>query len=308
MIGNITETEEEKKLRLEKVLQDNRFDYQNPPKEGEGLISILQGNEELSILNRQGLLAVFGKTGVRKSTFLTIIGTAAYTKQKVGRISTNISGDIVWFDTEQSGIEFYNLQRKMHDMCDLSDNTHRIKSYSLVELSNLQDRLDAIELAMQKSDNVGLLIVDGIKDLLLDSNDESTSKQVIEILRSYTVKYDCGLVTVLHTDKLGTHMVGRLGTLLGEKASYTLKLELAGGTGETIVSGDKTRGKKFSPFRINHDEYGNVIFKDENTSVMDSSVPEEDDEGYKFDENQEAIELDGIDLKQEPVKDDDVPF
>lgn len=305
MIGHITETEEEKRLRLEQILNENKFDYQNPPEEGDGLIKILQGTEELSILNRQGVLAVFGKTGVRKSTFLTIIGTAAYTKKKVGRISTDISGDIVWFDTEQSGIEFYNLQRKMHDMCDLSDNTHRIKSYSLVELSNLQDRMDAIQMALEKSDNVGLLIVDGIKDLLLDSNDESTSKQVIEILRAFTVKYDCGLVTVLHTDKQGNHMVGRLGTLLNEKASYSLRLELDPRTSETIVSGEKTRGKKFSPFRINHDEYGNVIFTNDNTSLMESSEEPKEEYEYK-EENTEALDTPQFNI--EPVQEEDLPF
>lgn len=248
--------------RLKKILAQSSFDYESPPKEAEGLVSVRDGDKLVHILPKQGVLTVFGKTGTRKTSFLTLLAKAAFTNEPVGPLESKVKGKIVWIDTEQSGVEFYQLQKKLRDMCGVK-NTDDIVSHSLVGIPNVRDRMQAIDIILQEQNEVGLLIVDGIKDLLLDSNDESTSKEVIEILRSYTVKHDCGLITVLHTDKKGNDMVGRLGTLLGEKSSYALKLELDTYTKETTVSLDISRGKTFPQFRILHNDEGNIIIDSE---------------------------------------------
>lgn len=260
--------------RLKKLLAKSSFDYENPPKEAEGLVSIRDGTNLVHILPKQGVLTVFGKTGTRKTSFLTLLAKAAFTNEPVGPVESKVKGKIVWIDTEQSGVEFYQLQKKLRDMCGVK-NTNDIISHSLVGIPNVKDRMQAIDIILQDHDDVGLLIVDGIKDLLLDSNDESTSKEVIEMLRSYTVNYDCGLITVLHTDKKGNDMVGRLGTLLGEKSSYALKLELDNYTKETTVSLDISRGKTFPQFRIMHDMAGNITIDDKGETDLMSDEEEE---------------------------------
>jgi len=299
------ELTEEKDNRLKHVLKKNEFIYGEEPEESEGLISIYSHGKEIPILHRKGLLSVFGKTGVRKTSFLALLGKIAFSNETVGNLTANLKGGIVWIDTEQAGIEFFKVQTLFHNMCGLEDNSPRIKSYSLVELPNLEDRLDAIELAISNMENVDVLVIDGIKDLLLDSNDESTSKAVIERLRAYSVAYNCGLITVLHTDKKGHHMVGRLGTLLGEKSSYTMRLELDRGTGETIITGDKTRGKKFKPFRINHNDEGEIVIKDDNPNLMDSSEKATEDMLEEVPTQMEAARAAGGELL---LGKDDIPF
>lgn len=284
--------------RLKKILSKSGFDYDNPPKEAEGLISIRDGKKLVHILPKQGVLVVFGKTKSRKTSFLTLLSKAAFTNEPVGPVESKVKGKIVWIDTEQSGIEFYQLQKKLRDMCGVK-NTDDIISHSLVGIPNVNDRMQAIDIILQGQEEVGLLIVDGIKDLLLDSNDESTSKEVIEMLRSYTVKYDCGLITVLHTDKKGNDMVGRLGTLLGEKASYVLKLELDTYTKETTVTSDRSRGKPFTPFRLMHSNKGAIIIDDEPVEdLMAEENTEIPDRGNSINPN---------DVKQEEEH-DDLPF
>jgi len=243
-------------------LQEFRYDYNNPPEEKDPLISIIDDNREVPILHKQSFLCVYGKTGVRKSTFMNILVAAKYT-DRFPRIKNYSTGVTIYIDTEQSGIEFWEMQRKLRFMWGEEGNQEDIMSYNLVPFPTLGDKRLAIKAALEicrdMNKDVSLLVIDGFKDLVGDSNDEKESKEVIEEIRALQIEYDFGLVTVLHTDKKGMDMVGRLGTLLKEKSSYSLELKELDYTGETEITAGKKRRGDFESFTIRHDQDGNVV-------------------------------------------------
>jgi hypothetical protein len=123
---------------------------------------------------------------------MNILVAAKYT-DRFPRIKNYSTGVTIYIDTEQSGIEFWEMQRKLRFMWGEEGNQEDIMSYNLVPFPTLGDKRLAIKAALEicrdMNKDVSLLVIDGFKDLVGDSNDEKESKEVIEEIKLHTKQY-----------------------------------------------------------------------------------------------------------------------
>ena len=82
--------------------------------------------------------------------------------------------------------------------------------------------LRLIEYALQTQKGFGLVIIDGIRDLMLDINNPSESVHIINKLMQWSSRYDLHIHCVLHLNKGDDNVRGHIGTELSNKAELVV--------------------------------------------------------------------------------------
>ena len=79
--------------------------------------------------------------------------------------------------------------------------------------------------AIYRTENVGLVVIDGIRDMVYDINSSSESTKVISLLMTWTGERNIHIHTILHQNKGDEHARGHIGTELSNKAETVLQVE-----------------------------------------------------------------------------------
>ena len=85
-------------------------------------------------------------------------------------------------------------------------------------------RRDIIRWALHEEQNIGLVIIDGIRDLIHDINSPSESLDIINELMRWSSYYELHIHTVLHLNKGDDNTRGHIGTELNNKAETILQI------------------------------------------------------------------------------------
>lgn len=102
-----------------------------------------------------------------------------------------------------------------------------------------------------------MVIIDGIRDLLLDINNASESVAVINKMMEWSSKYDLHIHCVLHQNKGDNNVRGHIGTEMNNKAETVLVISKS--TTDPNISEVATmhiREKEFKPFAFRVNEEG----------------------------------------------------
>ena len=83
-------------------------------------------------------------------------------------------------------------------------------------------RIAVIDYALRKYEGVGLVIIDGLRDLMNDINNGKEATDVMTVLMAWTSVYDLHIHTVLHLNKNDNNPRGHIGTELENKAETVL--------------------------------------------------------------------------------------
>ena len=110
---------------------------------------------------------------------------------------------------------------------------------------------------------VGLVIIDGLRDLLLDINSSTEAAEVIGLLMRWSSQYNVHIHTVLHLNKGDDNLRGHIGTELNHKAETILQVKVSE-EDENIseVSASLVRDRKFPPFAFSIDEEGVPVLEE----------------------------------------------
>ena len=153
---------------------------------------------------------------------------------------------ILYFDTEQSPFHCKKvLQRILNH---------------LREIANPAVRCEIIRKAIYGIEGVGLVIIDGIRDLMLDINNATQATTLIGDLMQWTSEREIHIQTVLHLNKGDDNSRGHIGTELNNKAETVLQVT-KDPTDEdrSIVSASFIRSKPFEKFAFRiTDEADNI--------------------------------------------------
>lgn len=229
-----------KKSKLLKKLKNYRVKYDDNLKEPEiawGKVRLLDSKEvPLGTLGNFSL--VIGKAKSRKSFFLTYITSTLISKNTSSFYFNQLKKEnskILYFDTEQS---MYHVQKVLNRIFFLTKNKglSKLRVYALRSLTP-QERLELIEYAIYKTNNVGIVLIDGIKDLITSINSEEEATNIASKLLKWTEEKNIHIITVLHQNKGDRNARGHLGTELTHKAETVL----------SVVRDDKN--KQFSVVR-----------------------------------------------------------
>jgi len=153
---------------------------------------------------------IIGKAKSKKSFFLSLI-VKKWLKENPNEIC-------LYFDTEQA---IYDATKQIKRV--ISDNSSNIKPYSLRKYSP-KERLSIIEHVIENNENVGLIIIDGIRDLITSINDESEATMINTKLLNWTHDFNAHIITIIHQNKGDGHARGHVGTELTNKAELVLSI------------------------------------------------------------------------------------
>ena len=130
---------------------------------------------------------------------------------------------ILYFDTEQSKYHCHNVLERIYKLSGLSvkKDDPRLLFWGLREYTP-KIRIALIDYALRKHQEVGLVIIDGLRDLMYDINNGKEATDVMTVLMAWTSVYDLHIHTVLHLNKNDNNPRGHIGTELENKAETVL--------------------------------------------------------------------------------------
>lgn len=115
-------------------------------------------------------------------------------------------------------------------------------------------RLAIVEQAIGTIPNLGLVIIDGIRDFMYDINSPNEATNIISKFMQWTDDRQIHIHTILHQNKNDEHARGHIGTELNNKAETIMQVEVDKDD-KTIscVEAIHIRDREFEPFafRIN---------------------------------------------------------
>jgi hypothetical protein len=163
---------------------------------------------------------------------------------------------LMHFDTEQGHWHAQRVFKRVQDM----SNTKEIGCYHTYALRTIgyKERLQFIEhcLEQNKGKN-GLVIIDGIADLVSDVNNLEESNLCVQKIMQLSAKYDCHIITVIHSNYGSDKPTGHLGSFLEKKTENQIQLEINTVNKEWItVSCKRSRGYAFETFSFSINEFG----------------------------------------------------
>lgn len=192
---------------------------------------------------------IIGKAKSRK-TFLLSLLVSVLTKKKdicCKFINEMESGKnlILWFDTEQGLYDSWNVVKRIQRM---SGNLSNLQAYNLRPYSPVERR-EIIEYAIKKyGKQAGLVIIDGIADLVVSINDETEASEVSTLIMRLTLEYNFHCSTVIHQNKDNNFATGHIGSAVTKKAEIIISTNKIAATNETEVKCENSRGEGFEPF------------------------------------------------------------
>ena len=132
---------------------------------------------------------------------------------------------ILYIDTEQSKYHCHKVMERIFKLAGLPTNTETdmIDFFVLREYTPEQRR-DIINLALNSNSEYGLVVVDGVRDLLRDINNPSEALDIINDFMRWSSYYNLHIHTVLHLNKGDDNTRGHIGTELNNKAETVLQI------------------------------------------------------------------------------------
>lgn len=205
---------------------------------------------------------------------------------------------ILYFDTEQSPFHCKKVLQRILKLAGLPlDRQPENLIFShLREIANPAVRCEIIRKAIYSIEGVGLVIIDGIRDLMLDINNATQATTLIGDLMQWTSEREIHIQTVLHLNKGDDNSRGHIGTELNNKAETVLQVTKdPADEDRSIVSASFIRSKPFEKFAFRIcDEPDNINIPQLDTEYQ--AEPTSPKNGFDYtelteNEHRQALEL-----------------
>jgi hypothetical protein len=203
---------------------------------------------------------VIGKAKSRKSFFVGAC-MAAFLNSQVfsSMLQSNPAagqGTVLYFDTEQGILHVREAVKRVEALVDRPLGDLEFHTFSL-RSDTVADRLKMIEHTIYWTDNLGLVVIDGVRELVTSVNDEEQATKVASMLLKWTQELNIHIIGVLHQNKGDLNARGHLGTELINKAETVISVAKDyQRPAISIVSAEYCRGKEFEPFAFEINEQG----------------------------------------------------
>lgn len=222
-------------------------------------IEIKEG-ELSSEIGTLGNISLFmGKAKQGKTFAISMVMAAAETGEwLMDKIKVNLPENkktVLYIDTEQSK---YHEQRVLKRILKLAGRNDAVNLIALnLRKYGPAERLEIVEHAIYNVENLGLVIIDGVRDLINSINDEVESSMIVSKLLKWSEEENCHICAVLHTNKGDNNARGHLGTELTNKSESVISVQKdADDKDSIVVKPEYCRNREFEPFSFNIDEFG----------------------------------------------------
>ena len=215
--------------------------------------------------------ASIGKAKSKKTFNVSAIVAAALKNGTVLRYVAELPEEkrkILYVDTEQSPYHCLKVMKRILRMAGLPDdrdNEHL--EFLALRKYTPEQRIRIVEQAIYNTPDIGLVIIDGIRDMVYDINSPGESTRIISKLMQWTDDRQIHIHTILHQNKGDENARGHIGTELNNKAETVLQITKSQQDGNiSEVKAMHIRDREFDPFAFR---------------INDSALPEAVD-GYVF--------------------------
>ena len=204
--------------------------------------------------------ASIGKAKSKKTFNVSAIVAAALKNGTVLLYSAELPKDkrkILYVDTEQSPYHCLKVMERILRMAGLpTDRDSEHLEFLALRKYTPKERIAAVEQAIYNTPELGLVVIDGIRDMVYDINSPGEATDLITKLMQWTDERRIHIHTVLHLNKGDDNTRGHLGTELNNKAETVLQITKDDFDRDiSSVAAMHIRDRDFEPFafRINAD-------------------------------------------------------
>lgn len=223
--GGCHQAADQAKMRYERMCNEAQLDIEKevPPPP----VAIYIGDSPACTFGN--FSASIGKPKGKKTFNVSAMTAAAMTNSTIlnyrGNMPPNQNG-ILYFDTEQSTYHAFRVFKRIATLTRKSNQeiNERIKYFALRKYS-VEDRIGMIDHKIRNTPAVGLVIIDGIRDLMLDINSPREATLIVNYLMNWTEEFNLHLHTVIHQNKGDENARGHIGTEINNKSETVLRVE-----------------------------------------------------------------------------------
>lgn len=207
---------------------------------------VLSINSQI-VATRKNIFGITGKAKVGKSFLMTLLTGSVLKKGEFGTLESYLpkgKDKILYFDTEQSNYHVsLLLQRIKKIVGDSKMDNLLMYAFDAVPTT---ERYAFVEYLIHTTEGVGLVIIDGIADLVHSVNDEIIAVNLADSLRRWATVNDVAIGYVLHQNPSdSSKMRGHLGTVLMNKSESVIQIQSAPDNDSIkIVDTTQTRNRK----------------------------------------------------------------
>lgn len=161
---------------------------------------------------------------------------------------------VLWVDTEQSQLHTRKVVERIHRLAGWATERNNGLLHSLC-LREVAPKLRAELLYMAiELYTPQLVVVDGISDLMYNTNDIEESDRIVGKLMALSTEFNCHILCVLHTNPNSDKARGHIGSTLQRKAETVIFVHKVGDC--SVVEPQFCRNEEFEPFAFVIDEEG----------------------------------------------------
>ena len=210
--------------------------------------------------------ASIGKAKSKKTFNVSAIVAAALKNGTVLRYVAELPEEkrkILYVDTEQSHYHCLKVMKRILRLAGLPDdrdNEHL--EFLALRKYTPEQRIRIVEQAIYNTPDIGLVIIDGIRDMVYDINSPGESTRIISKLMQWTDDRQIHIHTILHQNKGDENARGHIGTELNNKAETVLQITKSQQDGNiSEVKAMHIRDREFDPFafRINDNALPEIV-------------------------------------------------
>lgn len=214
------------------------------------------------IATKGNVTAIIGKAKAKKTFYTSIVIAALISENPIlrtyhGRLPLHQCNGLV-FDTEQSKWHVHKVVKRICTIAGIADPDNLIV-YAL-RSEETKTRLAFIEKKIYETENLGFVVIDGIRDLVFDINSPEEATEIAGKLLKWSEELNIVIITVLHQNKGDGNARGHLGTELINKSETVLAVEKKDNSDISVVIPQFCRNREPDLFAFEVDENG-IPFK-----------------------------------------------
>lgn len=209
---------QDKKISYDKILQLRILPTDDIPKPD----PVLFFGKEM-VMSRKNISCITGKAKVGKTFLMTLLNISVLQKGEFGTLRSYLpkgKDKIIYIDTEQSDYHILLILQRINKIV----SSEKLLMFNF-DAKSVEERKDFTRELIYNTPDCGLLVIDGIADLIYDPNDIRESSQMVSELRKWATDCDIHIVNVIHQNPSeNTKMRGHLGTILTNKAETVIQI------------------------------------------------------------------------------------
>ena len=210
-----------------------------------------------SVIASEGNISAVVGAAKSKKTFLCTALVGALLRQSGTScfgIAPSPKTNVLWVDTEQSANHVLKVIQRIHRIAGVDDATpfERLQTLTLREVEP-KERFNILRDAIAYY-HPRLVVVDGISDLMYNSNCIEESDAVVGEFMALSTEYNCHIMSVLHTNPNSDKARGHIGSTLQRKVETMIYVRKVGE--RSVVEPQYCRNEEFAPFAFHITEEG----------------------------------------------------